>query len=328
MVREWQRIAAAIALAAMAVACAPTQPAPTKPPQRAVLSLDWVPNTNHTGLYVAMEKGYYKEQGLAVEIVSPADPAAALRAVAAGQTHFGVSFQEEVTVSRANGIPVVSIAAILQHNTSAFAALADTGLSSPKDWEGKRYGSYGLPLEPPVIEGLMECAGADFSQVEFVDVGFDAYPALVNRQVDFIWIFQGWDGIQAELQGVELSVVPLMGSCIPDYYTPVLIAGETTLSEQPDLVGNFLAATTRGYEYAIEHPAEAAEILLQYAPESDAELVRRSQAWLSPYYQAEAAQWGVQRGAVWADFAEWMNERGLLPQMIDSEQAYTNEFLP
>jgi ABC-type nitrate/sulfonate/bicarbonate transport system substrate-binding protein len=301
---------------------------PTGAPTPVTVSLDWVPNTNHTGLYVALAKGYYAEEGLDVQIVSPADPAAALRAVAAGQTHFGVSFQEEVTVSRANGIPVVSIAAILQHNTSAFAALQDAGIAGPKDWEGKRYGSYGLPLEPPVIEGLMECAGADFSQVEFVDVGFDAYPALVNHQVDFIWIFQGWDGIQAELQGVALSVVPLLGSCIPDYYTPVLIAGETTLAEQPELVRHFMAAAARGYEYAIAHPAEAADILLQYAPESDAELVRRSQAWLSPRYQADAAQWGVQKGTVWADFAAWMDERGLLPASIDPEKAYTNAFLP
>jgi ABC-type nitrate/sulfonate/bicarbonate transport system substrate-binding protein len=292
------------------------------------LSLDWVPNTNHTGLYVALDKGYYTAEGLAVEIVSPADPAAALRAVAAGQTHFGVSFQEEVTISRANDIPVVSIAAILQHNTSAFAALQDAGITRPRDWEGKKYGSYALPLEPPVIEGLMKCDGADFSKVEFVDVGFDAFPALVNHQVDFIWIFLGWDGIQAELNGIPLSTIPLYGSCIPDYYTPVLIAGEKTIAEQPELVRHFLAATARGYEYAIAHPAEAAEILLKYAPESDAELVRRSQAWLSPRYQADASQWGWQKAEIWAGFVQWMDERGVLPKTIDPEKAYTNEFLP
>lgn len=318
----------AVLLAILLLSLASCGPTPAAGPTPVTVSLDWVPNTNHTGLYVALEKGYYAEEGLAVQIISPADPAAALRAVAAGQTQFGVSFQEEVTVARANGIPVVSIAAILQHNTSAFVALQGGGIAGPKDWEGHRYGSYGLPLEPPVVQGLMECAGADFSLVEFVDAGFDAYPALVNGQVDFIWIFQGWDGIQAEIQGVALSVVPLLGSCIPDYYTPVLIAGETTLAGQPELVRHFLAATARGYEYAIAHPAEAAEVLLKYSPESDAELVRRSQAWLSPRYQADAAQWGLQKGEVWAGFATWMNERGLLPAAIDPEKAYTNEYLP
>ncbi len=306
------------------VSCGPGASSPTP----VTVSLDWVPNTNHTGLYVALDRGYYADEGLAVSIVSPADPAAALRAVAAGQTQFGVSFQEEVTISRANDIPVVSIAAILQHNTSAFASLQGAGIARPRDWEGRKYGSYGLPLEPPVIAGLMECDGADPGRVEFVDVGFDAFPALVNRQVDFIWIFQGWDGIQAQLQGLDLETIPLYGSCIPDYYTPVLIAGEKTIAEQPDLVRRFLAATARGYEYAIAHPDEATTILLKHAPENDPELVRLSQAYLSPRYQAEAAQWGWQKGEVWAAFANWLEERGLLPKAIDPQKAYTNEFLP
>ncbi len=297
-------------------------------PTLVTLSLDWVPNTNHTGFYVALDKGYYTEKGLKVEIVIPADPAAALRQVAAGQTEFGVSFQEEVTVSRANDIPVVSIAAIIQHNTSAFAALKDSGITRPKDFEGKKYGSYGLPLEPPVIEGLMRCDGADFSRVEFVDVGFDAFPALVNRQVDFIWIFLAWDGIQAEMKGIELNTIPLYGSCVPDYYTPVIIAGEKTIAERPEIVRRFLAATARGYEYAIAHPQEAAQILYKYAPENDPELLRRSQNWLSPRYQADASQWGWQRPEIWQGFAQWLWERGLLPKAIEADKAFTNVFLP
>jgi ABC-type nitrate/sulfonate/bicarbonate transport system substrate-binding protein len=311
-------------LALVVLSCGPSPAAPTT----VTLSLDWVPNTNHTGFYVALEKGYYAAEGLQVDIQIPADPAAALRAVAVGQTEFGVSFQEEVTISRANDIPVVSLAAIIQHNTSAFAALKESGITRPKDWEGKKYGSYGLPLEPPVIAGLMLCDGADFSKVEFVDAGFDAYAALRNKQVDFIWIFLAWDGINAELQGVQLNTIPLYGSCIPDYYTPVIIAGEKTIAERPDVVRRFMAATSQGYEYAIAHPEEAAAILLKHAPESDSELVRRSQAWLSPRYQADAPQWGWQKAEVWHDFAQWLSERNLLPKAIDPEKAYTDDFLP
>ncbi|MGC8873322.1 MAG: ABC transporter substrate-binding protein [Chloroflexia bacterium] len=306
----------------------PTFPPPTATPTKVTLSLDWVPNTNHTGFYVAKDKGYYAEEGLTVDIQIPADPAAALRQVAAGHTEFGVSFQEEVTVARANDIPVVSLAAIIQHNTSAFAALKESGITRPKDFEGKRYGSYGLPLEPPVIEGLMRCDGGDFARTEFVDVGFDAFPALVNKQVDYIWIFLAWDGIQAELRGIELNTIPLYGSCIPDYYTPVIIAGETTIAERPEIVRRFMSATARGYEYAIAHPDEAAEILLRYAPENDPELVRRSQAWLSPRYQADAPQWGWQKPEVWQAFADWLYSNGLLPKAIDPMAAFTNDFLP
>ncbi len=314
----------AVLAAAALAGCAP-QPAEA---EHAVLSLDWVPNTNHTGFYVALDKGWYAEEGIDLEIQIPSDPAAALKQVAAGNTEFGVSFQEEVTVSRSNGLPVVSIAAILQHNTSAFAALASSGIQSAADFEGKTYASYALPIERPILEGLMGCAGADAGTVEFVDVGFDAFPALLAGQVDLAWIYEGWDGIQAQIKGVELATVPLYGSCLPDYYTPVIIAGESTIAEQSDLVRRFLAATSRGYVYAAEHPDEAAEILLKYSPESDPDLVRASQTWLSPRYQDDATRWGEQEAEVWATFSAWMADHDLLAEPIDPEQAYTNEFLP
>lgn len=293
-----------------------------------VLSLDWVPNTNHSGFYVALDKGWYEEEGIALDIQIPSDPSAAIRQVAAGHTPFGVSFQEEVTIARSNEIPVVSIAAIIQHNTSAFAALASSGIASPADFEGRTYASYGLPIERPILGSLMACYGADVDQVEFVDVGFDAFPALLGGRVDLAWIFQGWDGVQAELMGEELAIFSLYGDCVPDYYTPVIIAGETTLAEREDLVRRFLRATVRGYEYAIAHPEEAAEALLRHSPESDPELGWASQAWLSPRYQDDAPRWGVQDPAVWADFAAWMLEQGLIEKPIDPEQAYTNAYLP
>jgi ABC-type nitrate/sulfonate/bicarbonate transport system substrate-binding protein len=293
-----------------------------------VLSLDWVPNTNHTGLYVALEKGWYAEEGLALEIQTPSDPAAALKQVAFGHTEFGVSFQEEVSIARAQEIPVVSIAAVIQHNTSAFSSLEGSGIVEPKDFEGKTYASYGLPLERAVLAGLMDCDGADVDSVEFIDVGFDAFPALIAGRVDFAWIFLAWDGVQAELMDKPLKHIPLSESCVPDYYTPVLIAGETTIEEKPGVVRRFVAATSKGYAYAIENPAEAAEILIKYSPETNPELIRNSQEWLSPRYQDDADQWGAQSLEVWQEFGEWMAESDLLPGLFDPESAFTNEFLP
>lgn len=299
----------------------------TLAPREATLSLDWVPNTNHTGFYVALDKGWYEEEGVDLTIEIPSDPSAALKQVGAGNTEFGVSFQEEVTVARAAGIPVVSIAAIIQHNTSAFAALAESGVSSAADFEGLRYASYGLPIERPILEALMACDGADVDTVTFIDVGFDAFPALLAGRVDLAWVFLGWDGVQAELKGVELATVPLYGSCVPDYYTPVIVAGEQTLGERPELTQAFLKATRRGYEYAAEHPGKAAEILLAYSPESDPELVRASQEWLSPRYQDDAPSWGVQDPKVWQRFTSFMEENDLLDTPVDPNQAFTNAFL-
>ncbi len=328
-----KRIASAILLLAALTGCG-TPPAlrsvtPTRPAlDRFILSLDWVPNTNHTGFYVAKEKGWFAEVGLDVEIQVPADPAAALKQVAYGNTHAGVSFQEEVTVARANDIPVVSLAAIIQHNTSAFAALAKSGITSPRDMVGKRYASYGLPIERPILSQLMACDGADSSTVDFIDVGFDAFPALVSRRVDVAWIFLAWDGIQAEIMGVELNTIPLYGSCVPDYYTPVIVAGEATIQSKPELLRRFLAATKRGYEYAIANPDEAAAVLLRASPETEPELARRSQAWLSPRYRSDAATWGEQDAEIWIGLANFMVEHGLIARPIDVSKAFTNEFLP
>ncbi len=315
-------------IAALVAGCGGPGVTPTVQPVKAILSLDWVPNTNHTGFYVAQEKGWYAEEGLELEIQIPSDPAAALKQVAYGNTEFGVSFQEEVTIARANDIPVVSIAAIIQHNTSAFASLAETGITRAREIEGKRYASYSLPIERPILGQLMACDGGDIGKVEFVDVGFDAFPALIGKRADLAWIFMAWDGVQAEIMGVKLNTLPLYGSCVPDYYTPVIISGESTLQNKPDLVRRFLAATVRGYEYAIAHPEEAAEILLKASPESDPELVRRSQAWLSPHYQDDAPCWGQQKPEVWQAFADFMAAYELVARPIDPAKAFTNDFLP
>jgi len=296
--------------------------------QKVILSLDWVPNTNHTGLYVALDKGWYKDEGIDPEIQIPSDPSAALKQVAFGHTEFGVSFEEEVTIARSQKVPIVSIAAIIQHNTSAFAALKGKGITRPKDFEGKKYATYGAPLEKAVITGLMECDGGNVDKVEFVDVGFDAFPALVGGKADFAWIFLAWDGVQAEIMNAPLDTVPLEGSCVPDYYTPVIISGETTLKEKPELVRRFMAATARGYQYAIQHPDEAAEILIKYSPETSPDLIRRSQKWLSPRYQADAPAWGVQKLEVWRRFGKWMADRGLLGGPFKAEEAFTTEYMP
>ena len=304
---------------------------PSGAPTRVTVMLDWAPNTNHTGLYVALDKGWYREHGLEVEIIQPGQGGTPVQLVATDKADFGVSFQEEVTNARATDIPVVSIAAIIQHNTSALMSLKERGITRPKDLEDRRYGAFGLPIEQQVLSGLMQCDGADPNRLEFVNIGSsDPLTAIEQRDVDVVWIFEGWEAIEAALRGLPVNLLRLSdwANCLPDYYTPVLVTSESTLSKRPDLVRRFLAATARGYRYAIEHPAEAAEILIKYAPEADPELIRQSQAWLSPRYQADAPRWGEQKQSVWQAYADWMNAHGLLPGPIDAARAFTNEFLP
>jgi ABC-type nitrate/sulfonate/bicarbonate transport system substrate-binding protein len=294
------------------------------------LMLDWVPNTNHTGIYVAQELGYFQESGLEVEIIEPGEVYPE-QAVAGGKADFGVSFQEQVTLARADNVPIVSIAAIIQHNTSGFASLADLGVESPSDWEGLRYGSFGSPFEEPTLRVLMECDGGDFEKLEIVDIGFSDPLALLDQKlIDLAWIFYAWQGTQAKLEGIDLNIVMMEDwfDCIPDYYTPVFIASAQTIQERPEVVKSFLGAISRGYTYAIDHPDQAASILIEAVPELNETLVHDSQAWISPRYQADASKWGEQQLTVWEGYSNWMAEHGIIPEPIDANSAFTNDFLP
>jgi ABC-type nitrate/sulfonate/bicarbonate transport system substrate-binding protein len=291
------------------------------------LMLDWVPNTNHTGFFVAQSEGYFEEAGLSVEIVKPGEVFAE-QAVAGGAADFGISFQENVTLARAKAVPLVSIAAIIQHNTSGFASRMG---ESPADWEGLSYGSFGSEFEEPTLRELMRCDGGNFDALEIVDIGYSDPLALLDQeQIDLAWIFYGWQGVQAAQQGIDLEVVMLEGwlDCIPDYYTPVIIATESTLEERPEVVHAFLEAVSRGFGFTIDDPSAAADILLDAVPELDVQLVKDSQAWLSPRYQSDAARWGEQDLAVWQAYSNWMADHGILSVPIQAERAFTNEYLP
>lgn len=292
------------------------------------LVLDWAPNTNHTGLYVALENGYFEDQGLKVEIIQPSSGTAD-QLVATEKAQFGVSYQESVTLARLADIPVVSIAAVIQHNTSGFASLATKNIKSPKDFEGKKYGGWGSPIEAAMLKALVEKDGGDAEKVEILTSGAADFFAASRNSIDFAWIFEGWTGIEAELNGIDIDYIALKDwDENLDYYTPVLITSEDIIANDPSLVEGFMAAVSLGYEFAIESPEDAGKILLKHAPELDEDLVLKSQAFLADQYQADADQWGVQKASVWTNYTNWLFERALIEDVIDVDKAFTNEFLP
>jgi ABC-type nitrate/sulfonate/bicarbonate transport system substrate-binding protein len=299
-----------------------------KPLTNVKVVLDWTPNTNHTGLYVAKQLGYYEQEGLNVDIVQPGQSGADTM-VATGEAQFGVSYQEGLTQARVQGVPLVSIAAIIQHNTSGFASPVAKNIKSPKDFEGKTYGGWGSPAENAMIESLMQLEHADASKVKIVNIGEADYFTAVKKDIDFAWIYYGWTGVEAELRGEPINMIYLTQySDKLDYYTPILVTNEKMIKENPDIVKRFMAATSKGYEYAIAKPDEAADILIKAAPDLDPKLVKASQKWLSPKYQDDAPRWGEQKQAVFENYAEWMYEHKLLDKKLDASKAFTNDFLP
>ena len=298
--------------------------------QKITVILDWVPNTNHTGIYIAKEKGYYNDQGLEVEIIQPSEGGSA-DLVAADKGEFGISYQEQVTYARTteNPLPIVAIAAIIQHNTSGFASPAEKNIKTPADFEQKIYGGWGSPMEEVMLKGLMEKYGADYSQLEIVNIGASDFLTSVARDVDFAWIFYGWDGIKAELEDIPIDFMLLQDvDPLLDFYTPLIIASEDTIAESPDLIEKFLRATEKGYQFAIENPEEAARLFLLANSELDQELVTASQKYLSGQYKGDSTKWGVMEKSIWDDFSNWMFENDLLQGRLESDMAFTNEFLP
>ncbi|MGG0789095.1 MULTISPECIES: ABC transporter substrate-binding protein [Bacillaceae] len=290
--------------------------------------LDWTPNTNHTGLYVAKEKGYFKEQGLDVEIIMPGE-AGADKLVASGKSEFGVSYQEGITQARVQGVPIVSVAAVIQHNTSGFASPEAKNIKTPKDFEGKTYGGWGSPVEKAIIDSLMKKENADVNKVDIVNTGDTDFFTSVKRDIDFAWIYYGWTGIEAELRNEKLNMVYLTEySDKLDYYTPVLTTNEKMIKEDPETVKAFVQAASKGYQFAIKNPDDAADILIKSAPDLDAKLVKKSQEWLADKYQDDAPRWGEQKLEIWKNYSDWMTENKLLEGDFDPEKAFTNEFLP
>ena len=284
------------------------------PKEKVTLVLDWTPNTNHTGLYAAQSLGYYADAGLELEIIQPPEDGA-LALVAAGRAHFAVSFQEEVSMACAASpaLPIAAIAAMVEHNTCGIMSLKESGITRFKDLEGKRFATWQVPVYDEIVKACIIADGGDPDLVEFVpNSAMDAISGL-RTEFDAIWVYEGWEKIIADVEGVEINFFTFRDiDPTFDYYTPVLVTSETLLTSQQDLIKRFLAATEKGYLYAKENPAEAAEILSAAAPEVSKEIIAASQAFLSAEYTS-GERWGAFEEARWLGFFQWMREKELLP---------------
>ncbi|NLW11834.1 MAG: ABC transporter substrate-binding protein [Clostridiaceae bacterium] len=291
--------------------------------------LDWLPNTNHTGVYAAASLGYYEEEGLDVEIIQPGE-GSALSLVAAGKADFCVTFQEEIAaaLSSDSPLPVQAVATLIQHNTSGIISLAEKNIVKPADMQGHSYATWDTPIEKAILGALIKEDGGDFSQVEMIPNTVTDVVTALKTDIDMVWIYYAWDGIATELSGLETNFIDFgKEDSALDFYTPVLAAADNFLTEISETAEAFLRATAKGYEYAISNPDAAADILLEAAPELDPELVKASQSWLKDQYKAEVAVWGYISQDRWDRFMNWMFENELIGNKLDSGAGFTNEYL-
>lgn len=295
--------------------------------------LDWTPNTNHTGLYVAIEKGYFKDAGLNVTVVQPPEDGAEVL-VASGRAQFGVSFQDYIApaITGSDPLGITAVAALVQHNTSGIISRKGEGMDHPAGLEGKKYATWDQPVEKATIKQVMEDENADFSKVQLIpSTVTDEVSALKSKSVDAIWIFYGWAGIACNVAELPTDYFAFKDiNPVFDFYTPVVIGNNDFLAENPETARAFLAALAHGYEDCVEDPEEAADILMKAAPElkDSAELVVESQKYLSKEYIADAERWGEFDADRWSGFYKWLNDNDLLENKIDPAAGFTNDYLP
>ena len=291
--------------------------------------LDWTPNTNHTGLYVAEKMGYFDEAGLNVTIVQPPEDGATTM-VASGQAQFGIDFQDYLApvYTSDEEVPVTAVAAIIQHNTSGIISLKEDGIESPKGLEGKNYATWGLQLEQAILKNVVTADGGDFDKVNLIPEYVTDVPTALQQDIDAVWVYYAWDGISTKVAGLDTNMF-YFKDITPefDYYSPVIIANTDFLADDPDTAKAFLNAVRKGYEYAIENPDDAADILCEAVPELDPEMVKESQEWLADQYKAEVDQWGYIDPERWNAFYNWLNENGLSEKEIPENCGFTNDYL-
>ena len=305
------------------------------------VALDWTPNTNHTGIYVARAKGYYDEADVDLTVHSPADDdyeTTPAKRVAQGEATVGIAPSESaISYHTHPDYPsLTAVAAVCQRDTSAIVTLASSGIDRPKKLDKKTYASYDARFEDHIVRQLIRNDGGA-GDLEIITPPKLGIPnTLLEGVADATWVFMPWEGVQAERDGIELNAFALDDYGVPYGYTPVMLA-RPAVADTDELAG-FLDATRRGYEFAADNPEEAASLLGETADGpglDDREFLVESQRRLSGAYCVDG-EWGRMRGERWARFVEWLADESLLRTLdgdhmaaeeIDVDALYTNTFL-
>lgn len=278
------------------------------------LQLDWVPNTNHTGFFVADQLGYFADAGIELEIL-PYSGGNGDTIVAEGLADFAITFQNSITLSQPAGVETTAVAAVVQHTAEAIAVRADRDdIQSPADLDGMLYSGFGGPFEVPVMTAVIQAAGGE-GVFETVVLNTAAYEAVYNGSADFVIPFVTWEGIEAELRNEPLKYFEYVDYGLPDSYSVLVISNPSWLSENADLAERFLAAVREGFEFGAANPAEAAQLVIDANPGvfNDPELVIQSQELMAnEFFLDESGRWGCIDDEQFAGYSRFLFEAGIV----------------
>lgn len=297
--------------------------------EKITIALDWYPNANHAGLFLAQDRGYFADAGLEVELYTPSDPTVVLQTVGAGRDDFGISYQTDVLLARAAGVPVVSVAALVQHPLMGVMSLQSRGIERPADLAGTTIGYPGIPSQEAFLATMLATDGASIDDVTLLNVDFNLVPAVISGRTDAVMgAYWTHETIMAELEGYPVDMLRVEEWGVPDYYELVLVASESKVASDPDRVRALLGAVQRGYQDALADPDAAIAAMKAAYPELDEAVEGPGIGLLAGVWLDPDGVYGAQSAERWAAYAAWMKEAGLIPADLDETLAFDATLLP
>ena len=293
------------------------------------LALDWYPNSNHAGIYSAIDEGFFDEEGIKLSVYTPSDPTAIISSVASGRDDFGLSYHPDILQAQSAGLEIVSVLSISQHPLNSIMTLKKSSIKNPSDLRGKVVGYPGIPSNKAMLETVLSSQNININDVETVDVGFELVKALVSGSVDaIIGAYWTHESIVMELQGYEIEIMRLEEWGVPDYYELILITNKSFLEENKSDVEKVVNSFKKGYEFSIKNPQESITSLISIAGEEivEEDVERAGVELLIPMWQSNNLPFGHQHISKWEETYEWMYQNNFLEKELIIENLFIDEF--
>jgi putative hydroxymethylpyrimidine transport system substrate-binding protein len=295
------------------------------------LTLDFYPNPDHAGIYMAEKLGYFEEAGLDVSIATPSDPAAPLKQVAAGRSDLAISYEPEVALAREQGLDVVAVAALVNQPLTSLIWVKKSGIKGVADLKGRTIATAGIPYQDKFLETILARVDLAPDQVKVVNVGFGLLPAVTSGSADAILGgFRNVEGVDLRLRGLGPTVTPVDELGVPTYDELVLVANRRSLEADPDKFRLFIAALERGTAAAVEQPGAATAAIAEANPDLEPKLAAAEVEATLPLLagRTEGRPYGYMDPKEWETFAGWMRDNGLIEQLPTPGELLDNGYLP
>lgn len=292
--------------------------------------LDWYPNAIHSLFYVAMEKGYFKEEGINLEIKYPANVSDPIALPAAGKADLGLFYPQQMIMAKSQeDIPVISIGALTQGPLNVVVSPKENGITRPRDLEGKTIGYSDGPLTEDMLKTMVAEDGGDISKVKVLDVGFDLLSSMITKRVDAtLGCFVNHEVPVMKEKGVDVNYFYPTDFGVPYYNELLIVANSKKVKENKELYLGFLRACEKGFRDVKNNPEEALDILLANQEADQFPLTRgiekQSLQILLPIMEKEGAPFLDQKEKVWQENIDWLYDKKIINKKMEAKDIFIN----